>query len=137
MPQQRVKSRPAPTYKIAVGVVRHNNRMLITRRKPEGLLGGLWEFPGGKLNKGENAQAACIREIYEETRINVKVDSYITQVKHAYTHFKIVMDIFYCEYISGDVQLNGPVDFKWIKLTDIHDFAFPKANLKFIPLLED
>lgn len=134
---KRVKSKPVPTYKIAVGVVRHNNKMLITRRKPEGLLGGLWEFPGGKLNKGENTQAACIREIYEETRIKVKVDSYITQVKHAYTHFKIVMDIFYCGYISGDVQLNGPVDFKWIKLTDINNFAFPKANLKFIPLLED
>jgi A/G-specific adenine glycosylase len=100
-------------------------------------LGGLWEFPGGKLIKGESAQTACIREIFEETRIKVEIDSYITQIKHAYTHFKIVMDIFYCRYISGDVQLNGPVDFQWIKLTDIHQFAFPKANLKFIPLLED
>jgi len=134
---KRIKSKPVSTYKIAVGVVRHNHKMLITRRKLEGLLGGLWEFPGGKLNKGESAQAACIREIYEETRVKVEVDSYITQVKHAYTHFKIVMDIFYCRYISGDVQLNGPIDFQWIKLSDINDFAFPKANLKFISLLED
>jgi len=134
---KRIKSKPVPTYKIAVGVVRHSNKMLITRRKPEGLLGGLWEFPGGKLNKGESTQEACIREIYDETGITVEVDSFITQIKHAYTHFKIVMDIFYCRYISGDVQLNGPVDFQWIKLTDINQFAFPKANLKFIPLLED
>jgi A/G-specific adenine glycosylase len=134
---KRIKSKPVPTFKIAVGVVRHNHKMLITRRNPKGLLGGLWEFPGGKLNIGESAQAACIREIYEETRLKIEVDSFITQVKHAYTHFKIVMDIFYCRYISGDVQLNGPVDFRWIKLADIHRFAFPKANLKFIPLLED
>jgi len=134
---KRIKSKPIPTYKIAVGVVRHDNKMLITRRKLEGLLGGLWEFPGGKLNKGESPQAACIREIYEETRIRIKIDSFITQVKHAYTHFKIVMDVFYCQYISGDVALNGPIDFQWIKLADIPHLAFPKANLKFIPLLED
>jgi mutator protein MutT len=133
---KRIKSKPVPTYKIAVGVVRHKGKMLITHRKPEGLLGGLWEFPGGKLKKGESSQTACIREIYEETGLRVEVDSYITQVKHTYTHFKIVMDIFYCRYISGDVQLNGPVDFQWIELSEIDHFAFPKANLKFIPFLE-
>lgn len=100
---KRIKSKPVPTYKIAVGVVRHNYKMLITRRNPKGLLGGLWEFPGGKLNKGESAQAACIREIYEETGLTVETQAFITQVKHAYTHFKIVMDIFYCRYVSGDV----------------------------------
>jgi A/G-specific adenine glycosylase len=133
---KRVKSKPVPTHKIAAGVVLHKNKMLITRRKSDGLLGGLWEFPGGKLNTDETAQAACVREIYEETGLKVDVTSHITQIKHAYTHFKIVMDIFYCQYISGEVTLNGPVDFRWITLSEIEKFAFPKANLKFIPLLK-
>jgi A/G-specific adenine glycosylase len=45
------------------------------------------------------------------------------------------MDVYYCRYISGRIRLNGPMDFKWIRLTDIDQFAFPKANLKFIPLI--
>jgi A/G-specific adenine glycosylase len=45
------------------------------------------------------------------------------------------MDVFYCDYISGDVALNGPVDFQWICLQEIDGFAFPGANLKFIELL--
>jgi A/G-specific adenine glycosylase len=64
------------------------------------------------------------------------VSSFLTRIKHAYTHFKIEMDVFYCDYISGDVALNGPVDYQWIALQEIGGFAFPGANLKFIELLD-
>jgi len=47
------------------------------------------------------------------------------------------MDIFYCNYIAGSIHLNGPIDFKWIRLKDIDQFAFPKANLKFIPMIKE
>jgi len=47
------------------------------------------------------------------------------------------MDIFYCHYISGRIHLNGPIDFRWIRLKEIDNFAFPKANLKFIPMIEE
>ncbi len=133
----RVKSRKTPTYNVAAGIVRKNGTILITRRKLEGLLGGLWEFPGGKLKPGEDAPAACIREIREETGIRVQTDSHLTTIHHAYTHFKIKLDVFYCNYVSGRIHLNGPIDFRWIRLKDIDRFAFPKANLKFIPLIED
>lgn len=134
---KRIKPPPTPLHHIAVGVVYKNNRMLITRRKPEGLLGGLWEFPGGKVAKDESPESACVREIMEEVNLNVNVVSYITRVKHAYTHFKIHLDVFACQYISGNVKLNGPVDFRWITLQEIDQFPFPKANHKFIPLLND
>ncbi len=132
---KRVKKAKIPEYHVAVGVVRKNGRMLITRRKPEGLLGGLWEFPGGKVKNGETAEAACIREIAEETGLVVSVDSYLTRVKHAYTHFKIAMDVFICRYESGSVNLNGPEDHRWIHLAQIAHYPFPGANHKFIPLL--
>ncbi len=60
---RREKRKPVPQYHIAVGVVQYNGKLLITRRKAEGLLGGLWEFPGGKVKKGESAEAASFREI--------------------------------------------------------------------------
>ena len=134
---KRVGSRKVPTFHIAAGIVQKNGKFLITRRKLSGLLGGLWEFPGGKVEKDEEASSACIREIKEETGITVEIDSYLTTIPHAYTHFKIKMDIFYCRYISGRIHLKGPMDFKWIMLSDIDRFAFPKANLKFIPLIHE
>lgn len=133
----RVTAKKVPFYSLAVGIVRKNGRVLITRRKLDGLLGGLWEFPGGKLEKYEDAQSACIREIKEETGITVQIESYLTTIHHAYTHFKIQMDVFYCNYIKGSICLDGPIDYKWIRLKDIDKFAFPKANLKFIPLVKE
>jgi A/G-specific adenine glycosylase len=133
---KRIKRAPLPLNRIAIGVVKKRNHILITQRKPEGLLGGLWEFPGGKIGEDEEPQAACIREIKEEVNLTVKIDSYITRIRHAYTHFKIVVDVFCCNFVAGKVKLNGPVDFRWIKLNQIDEFPFPKANHKFIPLLE-
>jgi len=132
----KLKKQSTPQYRIAVGVVFKNGRVLITRRKPSGLLGGLWEFPGGKIQKGESPEAACIREIKEEANLAIKVESHLSRIKHAYTHFKIVMDVFCCSYISGRVALNGPVDHRWIKLRKLDDFPFPRANHKFFPELK-
>lgn len=137
----RIKKPKVPVHHIAVGIVRkpmpQQGRVLITRRKLDGLLGGLWEFPGGKVETGETAQAACVREIMEETGIRAEISDHLTRVTHAYTHFKIEMDVFYCDYISGSVRLNGPIDHKWVAIGQLDQFPFPKANLKFIPLITD
>lgn len=132
----RMKKRAVPTHRVAVGVIEKNGRYLITRRKPDGLLGGLWEFPGGKIRDGETAADACVREILEETGLDVMVASKIAEVRHAYTHFKIRMSVFLCRYRSGRVRLSGPVDHRWIGLSELDAYPFPKANHKFIPALK-
>jgi A/G-specific adenine glycosylase len=134
---KRVKALPVPLYPVVAGVVFHQGRMLITQRKPDGLLGGLWEFPGGKIQEGESPADACVREILEETGVSAKVVSHLCQVKHAYTHFKIQMQVFICNAHSGAVRLSGPVDFRWITPDDIDLYPFPGANHKFIGLLRD
>lgn len=131
--RQRVGA--TPQHHIAVGVVFKNDRVLITRRKTDGLLGGLWEFPGGKIREGEPAQAACIREIKEEVNLEVRIDRHLATVKHAYTHFKIVMEVFCCHYQSGRVKLKGPDAFRWIRFSEFKNYPFPRANHKFIPFL--
>ncbi len=132
----RIESRKVPIFHIAAGIVQKKGKFLITRRKLDGLLGGLWEFPGGKVEKNEDESSACIREIKEETGITAEIHSHLATIHHGYTHFKIKMDIFYCRYVSGRVCLKGPIDHQWIRLMDIDRFAFPKANLKFIPLIK-
>jgi A/G-specific adenine glycosylase len=134
---KKERRKPVPTVHMIAGVIRKKGNVLITRRKPEGLLGGLWEFPGGELQKGEDAAAGCVRAIRETTGLKVEIDTHITRVKHAYTHFKIWLDVFYCRVLPGSrVRLNGPVDFHWIRLDDLDAYAFPKANIKFMHLLK-
>lgn len=132
---RRIVKKQIPTRSIAVGVVRKRDRLLICRRREDGLLGGLWEFPGGGVEQGETSKAACVREIREEVKLNVTVESFLTKVTHAYSHFRMEMDVFLCRFVSGRVQLNGPVDFAWVRPDDLSRYPFPGANNKFIPML--
>ena len=134
---RRTRRKPSPTHRIAVAVIYREERILITRRPSDGLLGGLWEFPGGKIERGEDPASACLREIKEEVNLHVAIDSHLTQVKHAYTHFKVIIEVYRCRYLSGKVKLRGPEDYRWVTLDELPRFPFPKANLKFIHLLQE
>jgi A/G-specific adenine glycosylase len=133
---KRAEARQVPEVHVAVGVVWKDGRVLITQRKAEGLLGGLWEFPGGKMREGEEAEEACLREIEEEVNLKIRVKSRIKQVRHAFTHFKLVMEVFQCDHLSGQVRLNGPVDYRWVTVDELDAYPFPKANHRFLPLLK-
>ncbi len=132
---KRIQKLPVPTYRVACGVIWKKDKLLITRRKPDGLLGGLWEFPGGKIQENETTEQACIREIREETGLEVIIELFLSHIRHAYTHFKIVMDVFCCRYVRGTVMLRDAVDYRWINPEDIGQYPFPKANHKFIHLI--
>ncbi len=132
---KRLKKRAVPHYRVVIGIIFKKNRILITRRKERGLLGGLWEFPGGKVDDGETPEQACVREVKEETGLAVTIDSFLTQIRHAYTHFKITADVFICVHTSGRVRLEKATDFKWVAMGRLDDFPFPGANRKILPSL--
>jgi A/G-specific adenine glycosylase len=129
--------RAVPTQHIAIGVVERDGRVLITRRKESGMLGGLWEFPGGKIDGGESPEDACRREIREEVSLDVEVGERIATVRHAYTHLRVEIDVFACRYTGGEVVLDGPTDHRWILLEETERYAFPKANHKFLKILRE
>jgi len=132
---KRVGKNPTPRRHLSAGVVYRKGQVLIAQRRPEGLLGGLWEFPSGEVRKGEDSEAACSRILREVVGLTVEIDRFLTTVAHAYTHFRITMDVYCCFALDGEVILNGPADHRWVAVEDIPRFPFPKANLKFIPLL--
>ena len=128
-PKKTPKKKP-PHYDVAVGLVYDGDKLLILKRSDDQMLGGLWEFPGGKLEEGETPQQAVKREIMEETGLPVKVGKKLAVVKHAYSHFSITMHAFRCE-LQGDVTTpNCDRPWHWITEDQLKDYAFPKANHK-------
>jgi A/G-specific adenine glycosylase len=129
--------KPVPHYVVTAGIIWKDDRLLITRRPPKGLLGGLWEFPGGKLEPGEKLEDCLKREIREELGIAVEVQTLLTSVEHAYTHFRITLHAFECRYRGGRIQCIGIDAYRWILPGDLDKFALPAADHKIIMLLKN
>lgn len=129
--------KPVPHYDVTAAVIWDKDRFLITKRPPHGLLGGLWEFPGGKQERGESLESCLKREIREELAIDIDVCDLLIEVKHAYTHFKITLHVFQCMYRGGVIEMLGCTDFRWIQSNELDQYAFPAADHKVIKLLKD
>ncbi len=100
------------------------------------MLGGLWEFPGGKREKGESLAECLKREIKEELDLEIEVgEAPFLKVRHAYSHFRIMLHCFFCRKISGRIKLNGVKDFRWVFPSELAGFAFPRADQKVIAYL--
>src|SRR5690606_7694549 len=94
------KKKSIPHHDIAVGVISdEGGRVLVQQRPTDAMLGGLWEFPGGKVEPGEALADACRREIREELGVEVEVGEPIAQIGHAYSHFKITLHAFRCRLV--------------------------------------
>ncbi len=124
-----------PHFDIGAAIVRKNGRILITKRPEKGLLGGLWEFPGGKKERGETLAQCVRRELREELDIDVDVGKQIAEVKHAYTHFKITLHCFECSHVGGELKLLHVDDAKWVLPDELRNYAFPKADRVVLDIL--
>jgi A/G-specific adenine glycosylase len=136
--EQRPGRRPTrerPHYDIAVGVIWRDDRILIAKRPPEGLLGGLWEFPGGKPQPGESLEVAVVREVGEELDIEVEPGAKIAAVDHAYSHFAITLHAYHCRYRTGTPRPIGCQEFAWVKPDELDRYAFPAANRRVLERL--
>ncbi len=123
------KAAPVPHHTIVVGVIWKDGKILVGKRRQDQMLGGLWEFPGGKCEPNESLEEALKREVLEETGLNVKVGPPYCTVQHAYTHFKITLHAFPCEIISGKIVAKSAEELRWVALGELKELPFPKANL--------
>jgi A/G-specific adenine glycosylase len=131
----RKPRKSVPHYQMVTGVVWKRGRVLIAQRKPDGLLGGLWEFASGRIEKGEAPAGACVRQIAAETGVRVHAGTLLTVVEHAYTHFRVSIQVFTCEYASGTPRPLGAARVRWAWPSELRKFAWPTAQKKIVEMI--
>jgi mutator protein MutT len=129
MPTQR-------PIEVAAGLIFFQGKLLITQRKKDQHLGGLWEFPGGKREPEETYEACLIRELREELAIEVQVGCLIQEVEHSYPEKSVRIRFYMCTLLRGVPQALGCADFQWVKREALDTFKFPEADQELIRKLE-
>ena len=123
------KKKPAtPHYDVTAAIVRQRGRVLIAQRPADKLLGGLWEFPGGKQERGETLAECLRRELREELGIRVRVGQPRLTLRHAFTHFKITLHVFECEWRGERIRPLGVAAFKWVRVLELRNYAMGKTD---------
>jgi mutator protein MutT len=125
-----------PHYHVTAGIIFNGNRILLGKRRKSSHLGGLWEFPGGKQEQGENLEECLKREIREELAIDVEVGDLYTSVDHAYETFSITLHLFICRLTRGEPIALGVADFQWVTLAELPNFEFPPADRQILDIME-
>lgn len=111
-------------------------QILIDRRRPEGPMGGLWEFPGGKVEPGETIEDCIKREIKEELGIEIEVGNHLITIEHLYAHLHVTLAVHHCRHLSGVPQPIECDEIRWVTLDEITQFPFPQANEQIITALQ-
>ena len=129
------KLKTVPTIKVSTCIVRKQKKLLILQRPINTMLGGLWEFPGGKIQNNESRKKAVIREVMEETNLVIKTPDYLGQIKHQYSHFKVLISLFLSD-VNDISSLKTNQNYKWTTRKQLDKFALPKANYKMLEILD-
>lgn len=133
----RPRTRSKPHHDVAVGIIWKGDKILITKRPDDGLLGGLWEFPGGKRQPNESLEDCVRREIFEEVKVRVRDLRHCMTVRHGYSHFRVTLHVFQGTYAGGQPRCRGCTAWAWVKPSDLRKYAFPSANQKIMAQLFD
>jgi 8-oxo-dGTP diphosphatase len=123
----------------ACALVDADGRVLITQR-PEGKqLAGLWEFPGGKVEKGETPEETVVRELAEEIGVETKVACLapLTFASHTYESFHLLMPLYVCRRFWGTPVAKEVAALKWVRPKNLRDYPMPPADAPLIPFLID
>jgi 8-oxo-dGTP diphosphatase len=125
------------TVEVAAGLVFRNGLLLITQRRPQDHLGGLWEFPGGKRHADESFEECLRRELREELDIEVEVKELVESLTHAYFEKTVQLKFFRCECVRNEPRAIGCQNFAWVRREQLGNYAFPAADERLLGMLQD
>ncbi|KPK00125.1 MAG: A/G-specific adenine glycosylase [Desulfobacterales bacterium SG8_35] len=123
---------------MVTGILKHEGRVLIQKRKAHGVWANLWEFPGGRLEPGETPEMALVREYLEETELKIGNLKKITTVQHSYTVYRVTLHCYFCSLLDGRFEpvLHGAQEYRWLKAGELSGYAFPAGHRKLINHLQ-
>lgn len=109
-------------------IVDKQNNLIFCCKRGYGEYKGFWEFPGGKVEKGETSEEAVIREIKEELDVDINIESFLTNVNYEYSDFILNMDCFLCTIKNGDIKLLEAMDSRWLDKKDLFSIDWLPAD---------
>lgn len=124
---------------VAAALIDRDGRVLLAQRPPNKSMAGLWEFPGGKVEDGENPEDALIRELNEELGIDTwgSCLAPLSFASHSYEGFHLLMPLFACrKWIGTPMAMEGQV-LKWVSKNDLKNYAMPPADIPLIAAIRD
>jgi A/G-specific adenine glycosylase len=125
----KMPKKTLPHHTVVAAVIRRDGQVFIAQRPADGLLGGLWEFPGGKTEPGETLPEALRRELREELAIDVEVGAPFGVYRHTFTHFKVTLHAFVCRLANGSEPIpREHSDIRWVTPAQLADFPMGKID---------
>ena len=120
---------------VVAAIIKRDGRILITKRPDHVHLGGLWEFPGGKVHDGESLDQALKREIHEELGIHILVHDECFHTVHHYDARSVALHFFNCTILSGDPTPIDVAEYRWALPRELHEYSFPEADQELIRMI--
>ena len=121
---------------VAAVIKDEEGKILITQRNLKKAQGGLWEFPGGKIEPNETKENAIVREIKEELDIDIKVEGYLSEKVFNYPEKDINLIALECKKINGDIKLLEHEDYRWVENSELANFEFAPADIFIVEKLK-
>jgi 8-oxo-dGTP diphosphatase len=121
---------------VAAGLVFRDGQLLITQRRPQDHLGGLWEFPGGKREPVETFEQCLRRELLEELGVDVTVGKLVDEISHTYPEKSVHLKFYRCTLTSGEPQPIHCHALAWVNQKQLRDYEFPAADIQLLAMLE-
>lgn len=126
---------PGDAIIVVAAVIEDNGRYLITRRRPSAVLPLLWEFPGGKVEPGEEDQTALTREVMHRLGVQIEVAELINTVRHNYDRYTVELHLYACKIVMGDPSSRNVHEFSWARSDEFEKFQFTPADERSMSLL--
>jgi len=123
------------TIDVVCAIIRKEEEVFIARRKPNKSLGGFWEFPGGKVENGEDPVAALKRELLEEMDMSIAHPIYFGEHLYAYDSFTIHLIGYTCDFVSSSFQMTDHDAWAFVRLEDLNQYKLAGADWYFVDLL--